>query len=232
MPLYNAQFITMTGMVVMIIWEIIHGKKSLNLVLLLVLPLNFVISSTLELMYLSSQISGQALLISMVLTACGTAIAHRNHFFFVNRENKIFASKVKFREASNKCKRALEPAIAMVIKQKSLSLSTKKTHMTFGKLLIVFSTKVNLLYLLYLMDQGFSSASDKAKVLAKNVSKNANLDDPGISLPAFLSRTCFSFQDLSERKNMAPFCEWSSTASRLVPLRGDSLLFTTKFPTA
>ena len=150
--------------------------------LLLVLPLNFVISSTLELMYLSSQISGQALLISMVLTACGTATAHRNHFFSVNRENKIFASKVKFREASNKCKRALEPAIAMVIKQKS-----------FGKLLIVFSTKVNLLYLLYLMDQGFSSASDKAKVLAKNVSKNANLDDPGIFTCFIFIFTCFSF---------------------------------------
>ena len=29
---------------------------------------------------------------------------------------------------------------------------------------------------------------------------------------------------------MAPFYGWSSTASRLEPLRGGSLLFTTKFP--
>ena len=29
---------------------------------------------------------------------------------------------------------------------------------------------------------------------------------------------------------MAPFSGWSSTVSRLEPLRGDSLLFTTKFP--
>ena len=29
---------------------------------------------------------------------------------------------------------------------------------------------------------------------------------------------------------MAPFYGWGSTASRLEPLRGDSLLFTTKFP--
>ena len=29
---------------------------------------------------------------------------------------------------------------------------------------------------------------------------------------------------------MAPFYRWGSTASRLVPLRGGSLLFTTKFP--
>ena len=28
---------------------------------------------------------------------------------------------------------------------------------------------------------------------------------------------------------MAPFYGWGSTASRLEPLRGDSLLFTTKF---
>ena len=35
-----------------------------------------------------------------------------------------------------------------------------------------------------------------------------------------------------KKKNnfMAPFYGWGSTASRLVPLRGDSLLFTTKFP--
>ena len=29
---------------------------------------------------------------------------------------------------------------------------------------------------------------------------------------------------------MAPFYGWGSTASRLVPLRGGSLLFTTTFP--
>ena len=29
---------------------------------------------------------------------------------------------------------------------------------------------------------------------------------------------------------MAPFYEWGSTASRLQPLRGGSLLFTTQFP--
>ena len=29
---------------------------------------------------------------------------------------------------------------------------------------------------------------------------------------------------------MVPFYGWGSTASRLVPLRGGSLLFTTKFP--
>ena len=34
-----------------------------------------------------------------------------------------------------------------------------------------------------------SSASDEAKLFAENFSKNSNLDDSGISLPVFLSRT-------------------------------------------
>ena len=34
-----------------------------------------------------------------------------------------------------------------------------------------------------------------------------------------------------QQKNlMTPFYEWGSTVSRLEPLRGGSLLFTTKFP--
>ena len=41
----------------------------------------------------------------------------------------------------------------------------------------------------------------------------------------------FSFTSKKNFKNfMAPFYGWGSTASRLEPLRGGSLLFTTKFP--
>ena len=58
--------------------------------------------------------------------------------------------------------------------------------MTFGELPIVFSTEVNLLYLLYSTGQ---QASDKAKLFAENFSKNSNLNDSGISLPVFPSRT-------------------------------------------
>ena len=35
---------------------------------------------------------------------------------------------------------------------------------------------------------------------------------------------------LTLKNFMAPFYGWGSTASRLEPLRGGSLLFTTKFP--
>ena len=42
-----------------------------------------------------------------------------------------------------------------------------------------------------------SSASDKAKLFAKNFSKNSNLDDSGISLPVFHSRTNLKLHNIS-----------------------------------
>ena len=76
----------------------------------------------------------------------------------------------------------------MLIKQSPLLLRNLALG-TFGELLILFSIKVNLLYLpystvwrcclLHLIKQNF----------AKNFSKNSNLDDLGISLPVFPYRT-------------------------------------------
>ena len=42
--------------------------------------------------------------------ACAAAIVHRNHFFCFYQQNKSSESKVKFRQASNCCKRVLEAA--------------------------------------------------------------------------------------------------------------------------
>ena len=42
-----------------------------------------------------------------------------------------------------------------------------------------------------------SSASDKAKLFAKNFSKKSNLDDLGISLPVFPSRTSLKLRNIS-----------------------------------
>ena len=44
------------------------------------------------------------------LTACDSAIVHRNHFFHLYQQNKPSKSKVKFRQANNHCKRVLEIA--------------------------------------------------------------------------------------------------------------------------
>ena len=85
--------------------------------------------------------------------ACAAAIVHRNHFFHLYQQNKSSESKVKFRQASNCCKRLLKlPNLHMLLKQKSSSLPRNLSLATFDELLIVFSTKVNLLYLLYSTD--------------------------------------------------------------------------------
>ena len=60
----------------------------------------------------------------------------------------------------------------MPMKQESPSLPRNLALGTFGKLLIVFSAKVNLLYLLYNDLQVFYYASDKATLFAKIFSKN------------------------------------------------------------
>ena len=67
--------------------------------------------------------------------AFATTINHKNHFFRLYQQNKSCQSKEKFRQASNCCKRVLDAA----------NLGT------FVELLIVFPTKVNLLYLLHSM---------------------------------------------------------------------------------
>ena len=82
--------------------------------------------------------------------ACAAAIVHRNHFFRLYQKDKSSDSKVKFRQASNCYKRVLEAAkLAYANKIKNPSLLRNFPLWTFGKLLIVFLTKVNLLYLLY-----------------------------------------------------------------------------------
>ena len=42
--------------------------------------------------------------------ACAAAVVHRNHFFRLYQQNKSSESKVKFRQASNRCKRVLQAA--------------------------------------------------------------------------------------------------------------------------
>ena len=43
---------------------------------------------------------------------CAAAIVHRNHFFRLYHQNKSSESKVKFKQASNRCKRVIEAAKA------------------------------------------------------------------------------------------------------------------------
>ena len=72
---------------------------------------------------------------------------------------------------------------------------------TFGELPILFSTNVNLLYLLYSTDVLFS-AFGEAKLLAENFSKNSNVHDSDISLPVFLCRTNLKLHNISVTSKM------------------------------
>ena len=47
-----------------------------------------------------------------------------------------------------------------------------------------------------------SSGSDKAKLLAKNVSRNSNQEDSGITLPVFSSRTNLKLHNISMNPKM------------------------------
>ena len=76
----------------------------------------------------------------------------------------------------------------MLIKQKSLSPRRNLALRTFEKLPTVLLTKVNRLYLLYSTAQR-CYLLHKAKFFTEKFPKNSNLDDSGISLPVFLSRT-------------------------------------------
>ena len=82
--------------------------------------------------------------------ACAAAIVHRNHVFCLHKKDKSSESEKKFRQANNCCKKFLKlPNLHMLIKQKNPSLPRHLALRTFGELPMMFSTKVNLLYLLY-----------------------------------------------------------------------------------
>ena len=87
--------------------------------------------------------------------ACTAAIVHRNHLFCLYQQNKSSESKVSSDRLVIVAKGFLKlPNLHMLLKQ-SPSLPRNLALWTFGKLLIVFSTKVNLLYLPYSTDRRY-----------------------------------------------------------------------------
>ena len=107
------------------------------------------------------------------------------------QREKSSDSKVKFRQASNRCKRVLEAAkLAYANKTKESITSQKLGSWDFWRIAnsVLNKGKSSIPPLLNGPEVFFSSASDKEKLLAENFSKNSNLDDLGISLPIFPSR--------------------------------------------
>ena len=117
--------------------------------------------------------------------ASAAAIIHRNHF----------------QTSNNGCKSILEAA--KLAYDNKTKLERNLALGTLGKLLMVFLTKVNLLYLLYSMVRRYCFAAfDKAILFTKIFSKNSNLDGLGISLPVFPSRTNLNLHNISATPKM------------------------------
>ena len=131
--------------------------------------------------------------------ACAAVIVHRNHFFHLHQQNKSSESKVKFREASNCCKRILEAAkLAHATKTKESITSQKLGSRDFWRIAnSVLNKDKSAIPPLFNGPEVLSSASDKAKLFAKTFSKNSNLDDWGIPLPVFPSRTNLKLHNIS-----------------------------------
>ena len=131
--------------------------------------------------------------------ACAAAIVHRNHFFHLYQQNKTSESKVKFKQASNRCKRVLEAAkLAYATKTKESIASQKLGSQDFWRIAnsVLNKGKSAIPPLLNGLEV-LSSASDKAQLFAKNFSKNSSLDDSGVSLPVFPSRTNLKLHNIS-----------------------------------
>ena len=123
--------------------------------------------------------------------ACAAAIVRRNHFFCVYQQNKSSESKVKFR--------VLEAAkLAYATKAKESITSQKLGSRDFWRIAnSVLNKGKSTIPPLFNGPEVLSSAFDKAKLFAKNLSKNSNLDDSGISLPVFSSRTNLKLHKIS-----------------------------------
>ena len=89
------------------------------------------------------------------------------------------------------------------MKQKSQSLPKKFGSRNFWRIVnSVLNKGKSAIPPLFNGPEVLSSASDKAKLFAENFSKNSNLDDSGISLPVFPSRTNLKLHNISVTTKM------------------------------
>ena len=126
------------------------------------------------------------------------AIVHRNHLLCFYQQNKSSESKVKFRQASNRCKRVLEVAkLALATKIKESITSHKLGCRDFRRIANSVLKGKSAIPPLCNGPEVLSSASDKAKLFAKNYSQNSNLDDSDIPLRVFPSRPNLKLHNIS-----------------------------------
>ena len=120
------------------------------------------------------------------------------------QREKSSDSKVKFRQASNHCKRVLEAAkLAYANKKKESITSQKLGSRDFWQIAnSVLNNGKSAMPPLFNGPEVLSSGSDKAKLFAENFSLNSNLDDSVVSLPVFPSRTNLKLHNISITRKM------------------------------
>ena len=123
----------------------------------------------------------------------------KKSLFSLCEQNKSSESKIKFRQASNRCKRVLEAAkLAYANKTKESITSQKLGSRDFWRIAnSVLNRGKSAIPPLFNGTEVLSSASDKAKLFPDNFSKNSNPDDSCISLPVFPSRTNLKLHNIS-----------------------------------
>ena len=136
--------------------------------------------------------------------ACAAAIVHRNQFFCVYQKDQSSDSEVKFRLTSNRCESVLEAVkLTNANKTKESITSQKLGSRDLWRIAnSVLNKGKSAVPPLFNGPEVLSSASDKVKLFAENFSKNSNLDDSGISLPVFPSRTNLKLHCISVTPRM------------------------------
>ena len=118
-------------------------------------------------------------------------------------KDKSSDSKVKFKQASNCCKRILEAAkLVYANKTKEFITSWKLGSRDFWQIASVLNKSKSAIPLLFKGPEMLPSVSEKAKLFAENFSKNPNLDESGISLPVSPSTTNLKLHNISVTPKM------------------------------
>ena len=124
--------------------------------------------------YPSQKISGQASFIPMVFSCLCCYNSLQNPLFCLHQREKSFDSKLKLRQASNRCKRVLEDAkLAYANKTKESVTSQKLGSRDFWQIAnSVLNKGKSAIPPLFNRPEVLCSASHKAKLFAENSSKN------------------------------------------------------------
>ena len=119
--------------------------------------------------------------------------------FDLYQRDKSSECKIKFRLASNHCKRVLEAAKhAYTNKTRDSNTSQKLVSRDFWRIAnSIFNEGKSAILPLFNSPELLPSASHKAKLFSENFSNTSNFDESGIFLPVFHSRTNLKLHNAS-----------------------------------